>query len=127
MPNKVKRRYPAFFSGFEETENEFTTEAEFWKIEWVREIASYPAFMGYFWEPNYDSSKTMLISRSNGVKVPRNYVVAYLDHPPDFLPEHKRSDYGFGKFPPWWRTLVFTKTCKRVANDIWRGTIGRIL
>lgn len=122
--NHVTRRFPAYCT-FEETTHPCTVEADFWKIDWVRDFASYPAFLGYFWETG-TNGRPMLIGRMCGVKVPRNHVIAYFDYPPPFLPKHERSDYGEGKFPPWWGMLVFTKTCKRVMNDIWRGTIGRL-
>lgn len=42
--NKLKRRYPAFIDGFEETAHEFETIEELMEIDWVKHVSEQPDF-----------------------------------------------------------------------------------
>jgi hypothetical protein len=49
---KIKRRFPNFFSGFEETEHEVNTLDELLEIPWIKAYEEIPNHMGVFYSPN---------------------------------------------------------------------------
>lgn len=94
-PNCVTRRYPAFFSGFEETKHPFTTQDDLWRIDWLRAVADHPKFQGFFKGTVGLNGRCCLTAKVDR----RGLIVGWLAYPPDFLPD----DYGgdrFGLFPP---------------------------
>jgi hypothetical protein len=55
---KIKRRFPNFFSGYEDqmTEHEVNTKEELLAIPWIKAYENIPNHMGVFYSPN-DSKK----------------------------------------------------------------------
>ena len=49
---RLKRRFPNFFSGFEETEHEVNTLDELLEIPWVKAYSENPKFIGVYYAPN---------------------------------------------------------------------------
>ena len=51
---KVKRRFPNFFSGYEDqmTEHEVNTKEELLAIPWIKAYENIPNHMGVFYSPN---------------------------------------------------------------------------
>jgi len=50
---KIIRRFPNFFSGFEETEHEVNTLDELLEIPWIKAYEEIPNHMGVFYSPNH--------------------------------------------------------------------------
>jgi len=50
---KIKRRFPNFFSGFEdlETEHEVSSKEELMNIPWIKEYDDIPGHIGVFYSP----------------------------------------------------------------------------
>jgi len=77
---KIKRRYPNFFTGFEETEHEVSTKEELMNIDWIKNYNKIPNHMGVFYSPkSFDDSPDMLMSlaKDNNGKV-IYFVVGYI-------------------------------------------------
>jgi hypothetical protein len=55
---KLKRRFPSFFSGYEDqmTEHEVNTKEELLAIPWIKAYENIPNHMGVFYSPS-DSKK----------------------------------------------------------------------
>ena len=57
---RIRRRYPNFFTGFEETEHEVNTLNEVLEIPWIKAYNEIPNHIGIFYSPSeskkYDSS-----------------------------------------------------------------------
>jgi len=49
---KIKRRYPNFFTGFEETENEVNSKEELLGVDWVKALLKIPNHIGVFYSPS---------------------------------------------------------------------------
>ena len=49
---KIKRRYPNYFSGFEETEHDVSSKEELLQIDWIAELLKIPNHMGMFCSPS---------------------------------------------------------------------------
>ena len=49
---KIQRRYPNYFSGFEETEHEVSSKEELLQIDWIEELLKIPNHMGMFYSPS---------------------------------------------------------------------------
>jgi hypothetical protein len=77
---RVKRRFPNFFSGFEETEHEVKTKEELLAIPWIKAYDEIPNHMGIYYEPrDYEDSPDLLISLNRGVSGKVIYfVVGYI-------------------------------------------------
>jgi hypothetical protein len=77
---KIKRRFPNFFSGFEETEHEVNTKEELLAIPWIKEYDKIPNHMGVYYAPrDYEDSPDLLISLTRGVSGKVIYfVVGYI-------------------------------------------------
>jgi len=64
---RLKRRFPNFFEGFEETEHEVNTQDELLEIPWIKAYDEIPNHMGVFYAPkNYPDSPDYLMSLSRG-------------------------------------------------------------
>jgi len=64
---KVKRRYPNYFSGFDETEHEINTLEELKEIDWIKGYDKIPGHMGVFYSPaGMKGSPDLLMSLSKG-------------------------------------------------------------
>ena len=81
---KIKRRFPNFFSGFEETEHEVNSLAELLEIPWIKAYDEIPNHMGMYYSPNeskkYDSNAPdhlMSLTRGKDDKV-IYFVVGYI-------------------------------------------------
>lgn len=85
VPNCLTRRYPSYFSGFEETKHHFTTKAEFLKIEWLVSATSGWGCYGLY-KMRVGERHALVVARM-GVKVPRYHVIGWFTFPPDFLNE----------------------------------------
>lgn len=48
---KIKRRFPSFFTGFEETEHEVNTHEELLEIPWIKEYNDIKGHIGIFYSP----------------------------------------------------------------------------
>lgn len=71
---KVKRRFPNFFSGFEETEHEVNTLEELLELDWIKAYKEIPNHMGVFYahndsklEPNPDMLMSLTRSKNGEV------------------------------------------------------------
>jgi hypothetical protein len=49
---RLKRRFPSFFEGFEETEHEVNSKEELLAIPWIKAYDEIPNHMGMFYSPN---------------------------------------------------------------------------
>jgi hypothetical protein len=49
---RIKRRFPNFFSGFEETEHEVNSKEELLEIPWIKNYSTIPNHMGVYYSPN---------------------------------------------------------------------------
>lgn len=49
---KIKRRFPNYFSGFEETEHEVNSKKELLNIDWIKNYKDIPGWMGLYYSPN---------------------------------------------------------------------------
>ena len=77
---KIKRRYPNFFSGFEETEHEINSNEELLEIPWIKEYNKIPGYMGVFYSPktfNDNPDYLMSLSKDKDNKVVY-FVVGYI-------------------------------------------------
>jgi hypothetical protein len=54
---KIKRRFPNFFEGFEETEHEVNTREELLNIDWVKNLCGIPNHMGMYYAPSHAREK----------------------------------------------------------------------
>jgi hypothetical protein len=77
---KVKRRFPNFFSGFEETEHEVTTQEELLEIPWIKAYDEIPNHMGVFYapkdHPDYPDYLMSLARKEDGEVI--FFVVGYI-------------------------------------------------
>ena len=94
--NKLKRRFPNFFSGFTETEHEFTTKEELLKIDWVDGLTKYKDFHklsigdGHSSWPNSDGRQALMVELEGGHKW---FVVGWLWLETDIdLPKWEQPD-----------------------------------
>ncbi len=78
---KIKRRFPNFFEGFEETEHEVNSLKELLEIDWIKAYDEIPGHMGVY----YSSASSLLdgapdllmsLTRHNGKVV--YFVVGYI-------------------------------------------------
>ncbi len=81
-PMKIKRRFPNFFSGFEDeiTEHEVNSKEELLEIPWIKAYNDIPNHMGVFYAPrDYPEYPDLLMSltRSESGKV-IYFVVGYI-------------------------------------------------
>jgi hypothetical protein len=76
---KIKRRFPNFFSGFEETEHEVNSLNELLEIEWIKNYNNIPNHMGIFYSPN---------------PIRETYPLFKYDEYPDFLMSLTRDNDG---------------------------------
>ncbi|MFA5366354.1 MAG: hypothetical protein WC333_00325 [Dehalococcoidia bacterium] len=79
---KIKRRFPNFFEGFEETEHEVNTREELLNLDWVKNYEKIVGHMGLFYSPGstfVDGAPDFLMSlvRQNDGKV-IYFVVGYI-------------------------------------------------
>lgn len=59
---KIKRRFPNFFSGFEdETEFNVNSKEELLEIHWIKELNKIPDYIGVFYSPNSFSESPDLL------------------------------------------------------------------
>ena len=49
---KVKRRFPNYFTVFEETEHEITTKEELLELDWVKNYSEIKGHMGVYYSPS---------------------------------------------------------------------------
>jgi len=66
---KIKRRFPNFFTGFEETEHEVNSKEELLELDWVKNLFEIPNHMGMFYSPNdskLDPAPDYLMSLTKG-------------------------------------------------------------
>jgi hypothetical protein len=79
---KIKRRFPNFFSGFEETEHEVNTKEELLALPWIKAYDKIPNHMGVYYAPNdskFEPAPDYLISLTRGVSGKVIYfVVGYI-------------------------------------------------
>ena len=47
----IKRRFPSFFEGFEETEHEVKTKEDLLAISWIKDYKTIPNHMGVYYCP----------------------------------------------------------------------------
>lgn len=77
----IKRRYPAFFTGFEETEHEVSTKEDVLNINWIKDIQKVPGHYGIFYSPSglKDSPDVLMTLNDNGTSTKRIYfAVGYI-------------------------------------------------
>jgi hypothetical protein len=55
---RLKRRFPNFFSGFEETEHEVNSFDELMEVPWIKAYTENPKFAGMFYSPNDSKFET---------------------------------------------------------------------
>ena len=58
---KIKRRFPNYYSGFEDemTEHEVNSREELLEIPWVKNLTEIPNHMGMFYSPNTSRFETV--------------------------------------------------------------------
>lgn len=83
--NCLTRKYPAYFTDFEETKHYFTTKSEFLKIEWLVSATSGISSLGLY-KTKVDERYGLMACWLT-YPFPRNYVIGWFDYPPDFLPD----------------------------------------
>jgi len=76
---KIKRRFPNFFSGFEETEHEVSNNKELLDIDWVKHLCNMDRHIGMFYSPSsYDDIPSSLMHLSQGSDSIIYFVVGYI-------------------------------------------------
>jgi len=76
---KVKRRFPNFFTGFEETEHEVTSKEELLELDWVKNLLEIPNHIGMFYSPkDYPEYPDLLMSLTQGEEKVVYFVVGYI-------------------------------------------------
>ncbi len=62
---KVKRRFPNFSSGFEETEHEVNSKEELLELKWIKSLHDMNGWMGLYYSPKtYADNPDYLMSLS---------------------------------------------------------------
>ena len=74
---KIKRRFPNYFTGFEETEHEIETLDELKQIDWVANLLEMKNNLGLFYSPNKDGPD-YLMHLSKGKEKIIYFVVGYI-------------------------------------------------
>jgi len=67
---KIKRRFPNYFDGFEETEHDVNSKEELLEIDWIKSLLEIPNHMGMFYSSinrekyleSFDSAPDLLMS-----------------------------------------------------------------
>lgn len=79
---KIKRRYPNYFTGFDETEHEVNSLSELLEIPWIKEFYKNPDFLGLFYSKGLcDDSPDLLMAvwNNNEEGIPVIYfIVGYI-------------------------------------------------
>ena len=76
---RIKRRFPNFFTGFEETEHEVTSKEELLELDWVKHLLTIPNHMGMFYSPrDYPDFPDHLMSLTQGEDKVMYFVVGYI-------------------------------------------------
>jgi hypothetical protein len=63
---KIKRRYPNYFSGFEETEHEVSSKEELLNIPWIKDYDNVTNHIGVFYSPTDDKYPDYLMTLCKG-------------------------------------------------------------
>lgn len=90
---KIKRRFPNYFSGFEESEHEVNSLEELHEIEWIKSYKSITSHIGVFY--SVGSSKgdyLMSLGRDSNNKI-YYFVVGYIFGSGASLGLKEYSDY----------------------------------
>ena len=59
----IKRRFPSFFEGFEETEHEVNSKEELLAIDWIKGYKTIPKHMGVYYSPrDHENLPDLLMS-----------------------------------------------------------------
>lgn len=62
---KIKRRFPNYFTGFEETEHEVNSKEDLLKLDWIEDLKNMKGWLGLFYSPKkYDDTPDYLMSLS---------------------------------------------------------------
>lgn len=75
---KIRRRYPNFFSGFEETEHEVNSLEELKNISWIKDMEDIEGHIGIFYSPNEYDGPDYLMALCEGDDRPLHFVVGYI-------------------------------------------------
>ena len=78
---KVKRRFPNYFSGFDETEHEVSSNGDLMDIEWIKGYNDIPEWMGLYYSPQdskYEDMPDLLMSLSKEKNKVVYFVVGYI-------------------------------------------------
>ncbi len=75
----IRRRFPNFFSGFEdqETEHEVNSKEELLSIDWIKYLIEMPNSMGMFYSSGKSADHLMHLSRGKDGKI-IYFVVGYI-------------------------------------------------
>jgi len=99
---KIKRRFPNFFTGFEETEHEVGSKEELLSIEWIEKYKEIPNHIGVFYSPHdsrFEDAPDLLMSLTQGEDKIIYFVVGYiygdgaelgLENYIDYIDEHEK-------------------------------------
>jgi hypothetical protein len=92
---KIKRRFPNFFTGFEETEHEVNSNEELMAIDWISSYKDIPNHLGVFCEKSKNDSPSYLLSLTwdNTEKEVIYFVVGYIFGNPDELGLQDYNDF----------------------------------
>ena len=75
---KVKRRFPNYFTGFEETDHEVNSKEELLEIDWIKEYENIPNHMGVFYSSHEYDGPDFLMSLTQGEEKVIYFVVGYI-------------------------------------------------
>lgn len=75
---KVKRRFPNYFTGFEETEHEVNDYQDLISIDWIKDLNTHPTSMGMYYSPNERGGPDYLMHLFKGKDKVLYFVVGYI-------------------------------------------------
>ena len=77
---KIKRRYPAYFTDFDETENYVKNNKELMEVDWVKDFCNFKGNLGLSYTKRNDPNLPELLHHSwrNNDGIVRTYVIAYI-------------------------------------------------
>jgi hypothetical protein len=76
---KLKRRFPNFFTGFEETEHEVNSLEDLHNIDWIKHLNEIPNWLGLYYSPSGSATgPNYLMSLTQGEDEVVYFVIGYL-------------------------------------------------
>lgn len=93
---KIKRRFPNYFSGFEETEHEVSSKEELLNLDWTKQISEdVKNHLGFFYaEKSFDDAPYCLMSLSRREEGSITYfVVGYIFGDPSEIGLKEYTEY----------------------------------